>query len=229
MNRGIDLRSVALLAFAAVLVAPTAALAEDFGCARSAHADMADVRGYTWTGAVASIRAASPDEVGFERTLIVFEVDAVYAHAQRAELPAQSVLAAERRFRMLSRSCNGMTHLLEGRRYLVSSSHIDDDGPTTHRTISWELDGDRTTLVEGTYYEDSPPARLAGVQTLGTALALVAPGTKLSPTDELQVISEVTTRSTGVLELLFPLLAVVIGLLFRYRLRARLSRNSVSP
>lgn len=207
--------ALAALALASLTVGPTPVRAEEPGCGRSAPSEIAAVRGYTWTGKVSSVKPTEPDEHGAERTLITFDVDGVYAHAHGPEFPAGSVLAVGRSFGLLSHSCNGLTDLVEGRNYLISSSEIDKDGPTTHRTVAWEFAGDRAVLVDAMYDNDRPPDPLFRVQSLGEALLFVAPGSELPPTDERSPATQ--TRLTADLLPVISFLAATFIVVTRFR------------
>lgn len=220
--------TAAFIAFSVVMASPAPVAAEDLGCGSQSPSSVDMVRGYTWSGTVTDVQVIEQSEYGAERRLNLFDVDAVYAHVHGSEFRVESVLAPGREFAMPSHSCNGLAELMEGRRYLISASLIEVSGPEAYRTAVWEIEPDGRSVSLAPYESHRRLAgRLLEVQDLREAVELVAPGAELPPTDA--GMMDQPTRSTGGLELLFPLLAVFIGLLFRSRLRAQVSRDIVRP
>lgn len=210
------------LALAALMVGSMPALAEDV-CFHAAPLDVAAVRGYTWTGTVVSVRPAAADVHGAEQTFIEFDVEAVHAHAEGSEFPADVKLEAGSRLGFLSHSCSGPTGLREGSRYLATASFLSTYS-TTNRFAAWRLDGARATLVEAMYRTGRPPASLSEATSLGEALALVAPGSELPPTDARSDARAVVSTGWPVTGLLFLFLTLAGGMFLQRRRASDLRR-----
>ncbi len=170
------MRLIGILAAAPIAVAltvlsvPGAAWAEN-ACTQTNPLTAALVRGYAWSGTVLAYHppARYPD-VGTLR----FRVEQVYADASGNEL-----LRAGSTVTLPVASCETITRLHVGWRYLVSTSLITIADTTN--TVAWQLDGTVASLVV------MHPGRKVSDQfqagtTLAAAVAMVAPDFVLPPT-----------------------------------------------
>jgi hypothetical protein len=166
---------LALVTGVLIALGTTTALAEPPEiCGRAQPTNLPSVRGFAWTGTVTRLRSQGS---------IIFNVDHVYAYDPTAGAPPAGPLRAGEPLRLGNTSCNPITGLVVNRRYLVSTRSIDRDGPQTIQTVIWELDGDRASFLHMYAHEFHLPIQLVAADTLAAAIALVAPGAALPPTD----------------------------------------------
>jgi hypothetical protein len=175
--------TVAALAVLAIIgllaLAPQPAFAEfPVVCGRNPPVSVANVQGFTWTGTVTDLGPARA---------IVFRVDHVYSENHQSDsAPPPESLEAGRSIHLGNRTCNPITGLEIGHRYVVSTFGIGTAGPISGETAVWELEGNHARFLH-MYETDRVLARaLPAADTLTEVIRLVAPGAELPPTDTAQ-------------------------------------------
>jgi hypothetical protein len=207
------LLAAAVLAFAAVLGFPTVARAEDPEiCGRVQPTNLPSVQGFAWTGTVTGLGPG---------TTIVFSVDHVYANTGGfEEVGPVGPFEAGSPLSLGNTSCQPITGLVVGRRYLVSTRAVGTAGPTTGSTVIWRIRGSELSFHHMYRAEFHLPPELAAAHTLPEALALVAPGAVIPPTDAAERSGPRPSDSVPWMPLVFGAL-VGLALMLKPRLLRR--------
>jgi hypothetical protein len=180
-------------------------------CFRVGPGSARAVRGYTFSGRVTHVRRGD-DAQGKPAGSIDIRVEHVYAASGEQPLLSGLHLAAGTSVRIPNRSCAPLRGLNVGNRYLVSSSRINGDGPTTFETAAWLLAGQGAAFVDMGYVNDKIlDPRLPRAGSLQEALALVAPDAVPPPTESMAVGALPQSQSAPLLVLAGLLAGFVSG------------------
>jgi hypothetical protein len=202
--------AAALLMAALLFVLPAAAQAEN-PCDKWAPQGVGWVKCFVWTGTVTKVDPGN---------IIEMRIDHVFASDQAAQYQPLEPLVAGGVVSLPTRECFAISGLQRGLTYLVATAGIAPYGPNTMHTVIWHVRGSRVELVHMYASEYRLPAAFKRADTLAEAVAIVAPGAELPPTDA------VALTPLGV-EDRPPLLPLVIGGLVAllFLLKPRVLRN----
>jgi hypothetical protein len=200
---------------ALLLLLPRPAAAEP-SCEAFMPESPSDAQGFTFIGTVTGI---GPEHVGGSRWLF-FTVEYVLADHGLPNTGNNMILRAGEPVKLLDQGCDRPYGFAVGRRYLYSTSELDD----THagKMVAWELNGLQARVLV-TYPQNFPgnAAPFAAATTLAEAVKLIAPGATLPPTTTVPVAVETGSPSEQTLSTFFLGAAAAIGLYLGRRLRNR--------